>query len=179
MKQSIWMRVTIATVIWVSAVQAQNPGQDTPGRAIMIPNVDVQAKVREMIATGGQDEALRVVSVANESNLGIYLIYLNPRDSDGPITLSTHDDVPEVYFVLQGEGIVYHGGTIDNPTPRSFAVVGPGTSGIGRNYLSQRVGPGDLFIVTPDTPHQVNVGAETEMVYLVVRIDPEKHLELQ
>ena len=178
MKQSIWMTV-IATAICVSAVQAQNPEQDVPGRAIMISNADVQAKLREMIAAGGQDEALRVVSVAGESNLGIYLIHLNPRDSEGPITLSTHNDVPEVYYVLQGEGIVYHGGTIENPAPRSFAVVGPGTSGFGRDYLSQRVGPGDLFIVTPDTPHQVNVGAETEMVYLVVRIDPEKHLELQ
>ena len=145
----------------------------------MIPNVDVQAKIAEMIAAGGQDEALRVVSVAGESNIGIFVIHLNPRDSEGPITLTTHDDVPEVYYVLQGEGIVYHGGAIENPAPRSFAVVGPGTSGIGTDYLSQRVGPGDLFIVTPDTPHQVNVGAETEMVYLVVRIDPEEHLELQ
>jgi len=179
MKHSIWMTATLATVFWVSAVQAQGLEQDVPGRAIMIPNADVQAKLREMIAAGVQDEAVRVVSVDGESNLGIYLIHLNPRESDGPITLSTHNDVPEVYYVLQGEGIVYHGGTIENPVPRSFAVVGPGTSGIGRDYLSQRVGPGDLFIVTPDTPHQVNVGAETEMVYLVVRIDPEMHLEIQ
>ena len=179
MKHSIWMTATLATVFWVSVVQAQGLEQDVPGRAIMIPNAEVQAKLREMIAAGVQDEAVRVVSVDGESNLGIYLIHLNPRESDGPITLSTHNDVPEVYYVLQGEGIVYHGGTIENPVPRSFAVVGPGTSGIGRDYLSQRVGPGDIFIVTPGTPHQVNVGAETEMVYLVVRIDPEMHLEIQ
>lgn len=177
MKQSMWGIATLATTIFAVSVHAQNA--DVPGAAIMIPSADVQAKVMEMVASGGQDEALRVVSVAGESNLGIYVIHLNPRETEGPITLTTHDDVPEVYYVLQGEGIVYHGGTIENPTPRSFAVVGPGTTGIGRDYLSQRVGPGDLFIVTPDTPHQVNVGAETEMVYLVVRIDPEKHLELQ
>ena len=69
MKQSIWMTV-IATAICVSAVQAQNPEQDVPGRAIMISNADVQAKLREMIAAGGQDEALRVVSVAHSPTRG-------------------------------------------------------------------------------------------------------------
>jgi quercetin dioxygenase-like cupin family protein len=31
--------------------------------------------------------------------------------------------------------------------------------------------PGDVFIVPANTPHQVNLGAKTEMVYLVVRFD--------
>jgi quercetin dioxygenase-like cupin family protein len=36
-----------------------------------------------------------------------------------------------------------------------------------------------VFIVPANTPHQVNLGAKTEMVYLVVRFDPKKHLQLK
>ncbi len=39
------------------------------------------------------------------------------------------------------------------------------------------MGPFYVIEIT-NTPHQVNIGALTEMVYLVVRVDPEKHLEL-
>ena len=43
----------------------------------------------------------------------------------------------------------------------------------------ENVGPGDMFIIPPNTPHQVNLGAKTEMVYLVVRVDPKQHLQLK
>jgi mannose-6-phosphate isomerase-like protein (cupin superfamily) len=91
----------------------------------------------------------------------------------------THNDVAEVYYVIKGEGILYHGGTLENPTPRNTRPGGPGRGGPARDKMTQNVGPGDIFIITPDTPHQVNLGAKSEMLYLVVRVDPKKHLQLK
>lgn len=176
MNKPIWS--LLAIVAWsLTALHAQSPAPE--GQAILIPSSEVQAKIRDMITAGGQDEPLRVLDIAGESNLGVFVIRLSPRESQGSVTLMTHDDIAEVYYVLEGEGVIYHGGDIQDPTARSTRVAGPGSGGTGTDYLEQRVGPGDMFIVRPDTPHQVNIGALTDMVYLVVRVDPEKHLELR
>jgi len=115
------------------------------------------------------------------SVLCFFAIHLNPGQTpQEPIQLMSHNDVTEVYYVIKGEGTLYHGGTIDNPTPRDLATTGgPSKGGPSKGKLTQNVGPGDVFIVPANTPHQVNLGAKTEMVYLVVRFDPKKHLQLK
>jgi mannose-6-phosphate isomerase-like protein (cupin superfamily) len=133
-----------------------------------------------MIANKVQDDAVRIVNTG-DGNLGVFLIHLNPGQTpQEPIALMSHNEVSEVYYVLQGEGTLYHGGTMENPQPRDLATTGgPSKGGPAKDKLTQQVGPGDIFIVPANTPHQVNLGAKTEMVYLVLRLDPKKHLQLK
>jgi mannose-6-phosphate isomerase-like protein (cupin superfamily) len=151
-----------------------------PNSAVVIPNAERQAKLKEMIEKKVQDDSVRVVN-AGDSNVGVFFVHLNPaQPPQEPVQLMSHDDVTEVYYVLKGEGTLYHGGTIENPAPRELATTGgPSKAGPGKDKLIQNVGPGDVFIVPPNTPHQVNLGAKTEMVYLIVRFDPKKHLLLK
>jgi hypothetical protein len=90
-----------------------------------------------------QDDAVRVVSAA-DSHLGVFLIHLNPGQTpQEPIQLMSHNDVAEVYYVLKGEGVLYHGGAFENPTPRSLPTTGgPSMGGTVKDKLTQRVGPG-------------------------------------
>ena len=157
----------------VSAGFAQNT-------AIVIPNAEMQAKLKEMIEKKVQDDSLRVAN-AGDANVGVFFIHLNPGQTpQEPIQLMSHNDVTEVYYVIKGEGTLYHGGTIENPTPRDLATTGgPSKGGPSKGKLTQSVGPGDVFIVPANTPHQVNLGAKTEMVYIVFRFDPKKHLQLK
>jgi mannose-6-phosphate isomerase-like protein (cupin superfamily) len=163
-------------LIWgvcVPSVAAQNS-------AIIIPNAEMQAKLKEMIEKKVQDDAVHIAN-AGDANVGVFFIHLNPGQTpQEPIQLMSHNDVTEVYYVIKGEGILYHGGTIENPTPRDLATTGgPSKGGPSTGKSTQSVGPGDVFIVPANTPHQVNLGAKTEMVYLVVRFDPKKHLQLK
>ena len=164
-----------ATLIW-----AQKTPPEIPNTAIVIPNADMQAKLRQMIEKKVQDDSVRVVDTG-DSNLGVFFIHLNPgQPPQEPVQLMSHNEVTEVYYVLKGEGTLYHGGTIENPSPRDLATTGgPSKGGPGKGTVIQTVGPGDVFIVPANTPHQVNLGAKTEMVYFVVRIDPKKHLQLK
>ena len=148
--------------------------------AVVIPNAEMQAKLKEMIEKKVQDDSVRIVN-AGDANLGVFFIHLNAgQPPQEPIQLMSHNDVTEVYYVIKGEGTLYHGGTIENPTPRNLATTGgPSKGGPSTGKLTQNVGPGDVFIVPANTPHQVNLGAKTEMVYLVVRFDPKKHLQLK
>ena len=156
------------------------PLSSAQNTAIIIPNADLQAKLKQMIEQKVQDDSVRVVDTG-DSNLGVFFIHLNPgQPPQEPIQMMSHNDVTEVYYILKGEGTLYHGGTIQNPTPRDLATTGgPSKGGQANGKLAQNVGPGDMFIVPANTPHQVNLGAKTEMVYLVVRIDPKKHLQLK
>jgi len=170
--KNILFRILITAVL-ASPVAAQNS-------AIVIPNAEMQAKLKEMIEKKVQDDSVRVAN-AGDANVGVFFIHLNPGQTpQEPIQMMSHNDVTEVYYIIKGEGTLYHGGTIENPTPRNLATIGgPSKGGPSRGKLTQNVGPGDVFIVPANTLHQVNLGAKTEMAYLVVRFDPKKHLQLK
>ena len=180
MKRLIYSIFALTCAVTVRLVAGQNGTATVADSAIVIPNAEMQAKLKDMIEKKVQDDSVRVVN-AGESNIGVFFVHLNPgAPPQEPVQLMSHDDMTEVYYVLKGEGTLYHGGTIENPTPRDLVTTGgPSKTGPGRNRLMQNIGPGDTFIVKPNTPHQVNLGAKTEMVYLIVRIDPKKHLQLK
>ena len=163
----------LTCALCVSPLLAQNS-------AIVIPNAEMQAKLKDMIEKKVQDDSVRVAN-AGDANVGVFFIHLNPGQTpQEPIQLMSHNDVTEVYYVIKGEGTLYHGGAIENPTPRDLATTGgPSKGGPSKGKLIQNVGPGDVFIVPANTPHQVNLGAKTEMVYFVIRFDPKKHLQLK
>jgi mannose-6-phosphate isomerase-like protein (cupin superfamily) len=171
--RNILYSLVLTCVISAFPAAAQNT-------AIVIPDAQMQAKLRDMIEKKVQDDSVRVAN-AGDANVGVFFIHLNPGQTpQEPIQLMSHNDVTEVYYVIKGEGTLYHGGIIENPTPRDLATTGgPSKGGPSKGKLTQNVGPGDVFIVPANTPHQVNLGAKTEMTYLVVRFDPKKHLQLK
>ena len=75
------------------------------------------------------------------------------------------------------------GGTLTNPkesAPDSQIVKvldGPSTTGGPiQGGVSQKVGPGDMIIIPPNTPHWFSEITSDQVVYTVVRIDPHKIL---
>ena len=190
MKKAIGLTIVFAFALSLSPIYAQAPAQNAapvgpkdapkPTTAVLIKDAAVQAKLKDMIEKRQQDESIRLVSTGEGGNLGVFLIRLNPTPQPAePVTLMSHNDVSEVYYVLKGEGIIYHGGTFEGATPRQTRPAGPGMGGPSKDKIMENVGPGDIFIITPNTPHQVNLGAKTEMLYLVVRVDPKKQLEIK
>lgn len=180
MKTIICGAVALTCSLPASPSGAQDAATNSSPAAILISDADMQARLKEMITSKLRDEPVRVVR-GGDSNTAVFLVHLDPEQAPkGPVTLSSHDDVSEVYYVIKGEGTLYHGGTFENPVPRFSATTsGPGLSGTTKGTLTQKVGPGDAFIVVPNTPHMVLLGPRTEMVYLVVRSDPKKHLKLK
>jgi quercetin dioxygenase-like cupin family protein len=54
---------------------------------------------------------------------------------------------------------------------------GPSTQGgVVSNGVSRKVGPGDVVVIPPNTPHWFSDIATDQIVYLVVRVDPKKVL---
>jgi mannose-6-phosphate isomerase-like protein (cupin superfamily) len=129
------------------------------------------------------DQALRVVSINGEYNVGVGVVHRAKtagRDAGGGIE---HSQITEIYHVIEGNATLVTGGTMENLTevapdsPIATVLNGPGTRGGPiQNGVSRKIGPGDVVIIPPNTPHWFSEISSDQIVYLVVRVDPHKIL---
>ena len=178
---ALLLALSIAAPAVVLAAQAV---QHMPrGVATDISNADIEAAVKKTAAAPVSDQQLKVVSINGEYNVGAGVVHRAKtagRDIGGGIE---HSQITEIYHVISGNGTLMTDGTIENPkdTPPDSPVVttlnGPSSGGgkvIGGK--SRRLGPGDVVIIPPNTPHWWTEITTDQIVYLVVRVDPHKVL---
>jgi mannose-6-phosphate isomerase-like protein (cupin superfamily) len=153
------------------------------GTATDVSNADIMAAVQKTAASPTSDQALRVVSINSEYNVSIGVVHRAKRDRTQTGGAIEHSQITEVYHVISGNGTLVTGGTIQNPTesaPTSPVVTvlnGPSTGGSSvQDGVSRTLGPGDVVIIPPNTPHWFTEITSDQIVYLVVRMDPHKVL---
>ena len=160
--------------------------QHTPrGAATDVPNADVEATLAKTASAAVSDQAIRVVSINDEYNVGVGVVHRakTKLGEKGNANAVEHSRITEVYHFIRGNGTFVTGGTIDNArdvAPESNVVKvlnGPSTSGgVVNGGASRTVGPGDVVIIPPNTPHWFSEITTDQIVYLVVRVDPHKVL---
>jgi mannose-6-phosphate isomerase-like protein (cupin superfamily) len=166
------------------AAHVQNPSAHQPrGTTTDVSSSEIEALVKKTATDRVSDQAIRVVSIHGEYNVGVGVVHrakTSPQSTPGGIE---HAQITEVYHVIEGHGTLVTGGTLDNPkeVPLDNEVVtvlnGPSTGGSGvQNGVSRKLGPGDVVIIPPNTPHWFSEISSDQIVYLVVRIDPHKIL---
>jgi mannose-6-phosphate isomerase-like protein (cupin superfamily) len=152
------------------------------GTATDVPNADIMATVAKTASAPVSDQAVRVVSVNNEYNVSIGVVHRAKKGPEGGGGIE-HSQITEVYHVISGTGTFVTGGTIKDAkesAPDSAVVKvlnGPSTGGgVVENGTSRVIGPGDVVIIPPNTPHWFREITSDQIVYLVVRVDPHKVL---
>ena len=87
---------------------------------------------------------------------------------------AVHDDVAEVYYVLEGRGQMKLGGTITDWHRRPVSIENGqgsrGTTAVGAEDIT--IQQGDMLIIPAGTPHKWEF-AEEFTSYVVVRLDPD------
>jgi len=169
---------------FTAVLVGQAPAPKLPrGTATDVSNADIMAAVQKTAASPTSDQALRVVSINNEYNVSIGVVHRAKRDRTQTGGAIEHSQITEVYHVISGNGTLVTGGTIQNPTesaPTSPVVTvlnGPSTGGSSvHDGVSRTLGPGDVVIIPPNTPHWFTEITTDQIVYLVVRMDPHKVL---
>lgn len=152
------------------------------GSVANIPNADIQALAKTMLSMPSGDQLLRVVGINNgEYNVGVAIVH---RAKAANIQASLeHHQITEIYHIISGSGTMVTGGSMENAKdtadPSTLSVVGPSaTGGKIAGGQSRKIGPGDVVIVPPDTPHGWS-DVSDELIYLVVRMDPKKVLKVK
>jgi quercetin dioxygenase-like cupin family protein len=164
--------------------QMQSASAHLPrGTATDVNNSEIEALVRKVAAVRVSDQAIRVVNIAGEYNVGVSVVSrLKTFGKEAPSGIE-HSQITEIYHVISGNGTLVTGGTLNDPkeVPASNEVVtvlnGPSTEGSGiQNGVSRKISPGDVVIIPPNTPHWFSEIPTEKIFYLVVRVDPDKIL---
>jgi uncharacterized RmlC-like cupin family protein len=168
-------KITVLIFGVALTLSAQAPSKLPPsGKAADITAADIQAFLK---AHPYGDDMMRMVDVGS-MNAGVSL--LRYQKSTAPRTTAIiHSDVPEVYYVISGEAKFVTGGTMENVkdmpagNPAVKELSGPTWTGVVKDGVSRHVGPGDVMIIPPYTPHFAS-DVMSDIVFLVVRMDPKK-----
>ncbi|MBA0088398.1 MAG: hypothetical protein HRJ53_25715 [Acidobacteria bacterium Pan2503] len=169
------------------SAQTQNPPPASPhlprGAATDVTGAEIQSLVQKTAADRVSDQAIRVVSINGEYNVGIGVVHrakTSGAQAGGGIE---HSQITEIYHIIEGNATLVTGGSMDNTSefPADHPVVavlnGPSTRGGPiQNGVSRKIGPGDVVIIPPNTPHWFSEISSDQIVYLVVRVDPHKVL---
>lgn len=172
----------MSSLLVAMAASAQSP--HTPrGTATDVSRAEVEATVQKTASAPVSDQAIRVVSINGEYNVGVGVVHRAKTDATAKGGSVEHSQITEVYHVIEGNATLVTGGTIQNAresapdSPVVKVLNGPSTQGgVVDGGVSRKVGPGDVVIIPPNTPHWFKEITTPQIVYLVVRVDPHKVL---
>jgi len=173
------MRATILTMLAILFVAAQGVTRSQSGppqrSAIDVTNADIRATIKTAPADGVMDQQIRVIDIG-KYNVAVGVLH---RAAKAKQTAISHAQVTEVYHIIEGAGTLVTGGEMAEPKPSPAegnivkVLVGPSTGGTSiRGGQSRKVGPGDVIVIPPGVAHWFSA-VESDMNYLVVRIDAE------
>ena len=185
-------RITLTSVIALlagtvlsSSVTAQQnapaPLHQPRGTAVDVSNAEILAAIAKATATAQpfSNQTLRMVNVNGEYNLGVSVLYRAKADAATLEAPLEHSQITEVYYMISGNGTFVRGGTLENERDVTGPAIGPSSAGsklVGGQ--SRTIGPGDVVVIPPNTPHQFSEVASDHIVYLLIRVDPHKVLAL-
>jgi len=155
----------------LASAQAQTGATD-------ITAAQVQAFIKEAPRDRNSDRPMRVVD-AGGYRVGIFGVF---RPKGTPPNATVHQtNVSEVYYMLEGAGMLVTGGTLKKPaTPRQSTLgnwTDVASDGIDGG-TSRRIAKGDVVIIPGGVPHGW-ASTEGDVTYLIVRPDPDKKLSLK
>jgi mannose-6-phosphate isomerase-like protein (cupin superfamily) len=152
-------------------------GPQPARRAVDIPNADIETALQMGASMPVSDRRLRLVAVDGEYNVAVAVVHRAKTAGRELDPGAAHKEITEIYHVVSGRGTLVTGGTLEEAKERPAAnpLTGPTTQGKIINGRMRVVGPGDVIVIPPNTPHQFTEVTD-DIVYLAIRIDPHKIL---
>jgi mannose-6-phosphate isomerase-like protein (cupin superfamily) len=165
-------------------VRAQQPNDSTPVEmpghrydlpATLITAAQIQAHTKSMSDAGLIDIPMNMVKAGGGSDrhqVGVSIV--NRYKGQKNPSYAVHDDVAEVYYVVEGKGHMKLGGRITDwvrrPVSQGNGQGSAGTTAAGARDIT--ITKGDVLIIPAGTPHKWE-GADEFTSYVVVRVDPD------
>src|SRR5689334_2146455 len=174
--------VTCGVAGLVVALSAQDSGPkpqctNCPGTYLS------EGEIKEYVAKAMKerliDQQIRDVDIG-KAHVGVGVVYRGKLDKPTPDSVAEHDLVSEVYHIIEGTATLVTGPDIADMKrrPATMETVrlfnGPGNNGSTiRNGVAHQLKPGDVMVIPAGTGHWFTK-IDDHLVYLMVRIDPDK-----
>ena len=166
----------IAAVLPYAAVQDEPKPTCSNCAASYISSEEMQAYFKRATAAV-VDQQVRAVDVG-KSHVDVGVVYRGKIT--GSPAVAEHDQVSEVYHIIEGTATLVTGADIDGwkRRPADQANVrllnGPGGDGTSiRNGVTHQLKPGDVIVIPAGVGHQFTK-IDDHIRYLMVRVDPDK-----
>ena len=144
-----------------------------------IPLSELQAYTKKALAENLLDQQVRDIEIG-KAHVGIGMVHRGKLDKPAPNSVAEHDQVSEVYHIIDGTATLMLGPDITNRQRRPATQLtvrefnGPGNNGSDiRNGTSYDLKPGDVVVIPAGTGHWFTK-IDDHIDYLMVRIDPDK-----
>jgi len=179
--------IALPSLIKDPGARAQTQQQPIPNEPLQLPNhrydlpatlltaAQLQAHKAKMLADKIDDVPMNMVKAGGGSDkhqVGISIV-TRAKGQSNP-NFAVHDDVAEVYHVLEGKGRMLLGGKIldwqRRPTSAGNGLGSAGTKSEGSREI--QIAKGDVLIIPAGTPHRWLM-ADEFTAYTVVRVDPD------
>jgi mannose-6-phosphate isomerase-like protein (cupin superfamily) len=184
MKSILIGMASAASVVAALMAQARiNPTDPQPTcnmcPGYYIPVSELQAYTKKAVEERLTDQQVRDVEIG-KAHIGIGMVHRGKLDAPAPNSVAEHDQVSEVYHVIDGSATLVLGPDITNrqrrpatlQTVREFN--GPGNNGSEiRNGVAYEIKAGDVVVIPAGTGHWFTK-IDDHIDYLMVRIDPDK-----
>ena len=135
--------------------------------------------LKKAIAEGRTDQQVRDVDIG-KARVAIGFVHRGKLDAPLPYSVAEHDQVSEVYHVIDGSGTLVLGPDLIDKKRRPaddpivLFVNGPGNNAASiRNGVTYQLKTGDVVVIPAGTGHWFTK-IEDHIDYLMVRVDPDK-----
>src|SRR6185295_11976989 len=149
-----------------------------------IPLSELQAYTKKAITEGLLDQQVRDIEIG-KAHVGIGMVHRVKLDKPQENSVAEHDQVSEVYHIIDGTATLVLGPDITNrqrrPATQRTVVEfnGPGNNGADSlNGVAHELKPGDVGVSPPGTGHWFTK-IPAHLHYLMVRYAPDKVTPLQ
>jgi len=144
-----------------------------------IPLSELQAYTKKAVTEKLVDQQVRDIEIG-KAHVGIGMVHRGKLDKPAPDSVAEHDQVSEVYHIIDGTATLMLGPDITNRQRRPATQLtvrefnGPGNNGTEiRGGVSYNLKPGDVVVIPAGTGHWFTK-IDDHIDYLMVRIDPDK-----
>jgi mannose-6-phosphate isomerase-like protein (cupin superfamily) len=184
MKTLVTGVVSVVSIAAALAAQTRLNPTDPQPTCIMcpgyyIPLAELQAYTKKAVDEKLLDQQVRDIEIG-KAHVGIGMVHRGKLDAPAKDSVAEHDQVSEVYHIVDGTATLVLGPDITNrqrrpatqQTVREFN--GPGNNGSEiRNGVAYLLKPGYVVVIPAGTGH-LFTKIEDHIDYLMVRIDPDK-----
>jgi mannose-6-phosphate isomerase-like protein (cupin superfamily) len=144
-----------------------------------VPLSELQAYTKKAVTEKLIDQQVRDIEIG-KAHIGIGMVHRGKLDKPAPDSVAEHDQVSEVYHIIDGTATLMLGPDITNRQRRPATQLtvrefnGPGNNGSEiRGGVSYNLKPGDVVVIPAGTGHWFTK-IDDHIDYLMVRIDPDK-----
>lgn len=151
--------------------------------ATFIPKSELDAYTAKAVQFAITDQQVRSVDLG-KSQVGIGMVTRPHLEASATIragSVAEHEQISEVYYIIEGAGTLITGPDLINPVKRAADEKtvrlqnGPGWSADGiRNPQTHRLKAGDMVVIPAGTGHLFTEIPGDHITYMMVRIDPDK-----